>query len=74
MEDSAFQFSKLESNRGANRGVREMSNYPVKEYVVYRSPHGQILIDWNETLWEFGYPPLQRAPVQNWNAGCVRDA
>lgn len=51
-----------------------MSNYPVKEYVVYRSPHGQILIDWNETLWEFGYPPLQRAPVQNWNAGCVRDA
>lgn len=37
-------------------GVNEMGNYPVKEYVLYRNPHGQILIDWNETLWEFGHP------------------
>jgi len=28
----------------------------VAEYVVYRCPDGSILLDWNETLWKFGYP------------------
>jgi len=27
-----------------------------KEYVVYRAPDGIILLDWNNTLWKFGYP------------------
>lgn len=28
----------------------------VEEYIVYRCPDGSILLDWNETLWKFGYP------------------
>ena len=28
----------------------------VAEYIVYRCPDGSILLDWNETLWKFGYP------------------
>lgn len=27
-----------------------------KEYIVYRCPDGNILLDWNGTLWKFGYP------------------
>lgn len=27
-----------------------------REYVVYRCPDGKILLDWNETLWKYGYP------------------
>ena len=27
-----------------------------KKYVVYRCPDGSILLDWNETLWKYGYP------------------
>lgn len=27
-----------------------------KEYIVYRCPDGKILLDWNETLWKYGYP------------------
>lgn len=27
-----------------------------KEYVVYRTPIGTILLDWNDTLWTSGYP------------------
>lgn len=27
-----------------------------KEYVVYLCPDSGILLDWNETLWKFGYP------------------
>ncbi len=28
----------------------------LKQYVVYRCPNGTILLDWNETLWKYGYP------------------
>lgn len=25
-------------------------------YVVYRAPDGSILLDWDSTLWKYGYP------------------
>lgn len=28
----------------------------VAEYIVYRCPDGNVLLDWNETLWKSGYP------------------
>ena len=28
----------------------------IKEYVVYRTPIDTILLDWNNTLWTYGYP------------------
>lgn len=28
----------------------------VAEYIVYRCPDGGILLDWDETLWKYGYP------------------
>ena len=31
-------------------------NSQEKEYVVYRTPDGSILVDWNETTWKYGYP------------------
>lgn len=26
------------------------------EYVVYRLPNGDVLVDWNENTWKYGYP------------------
>ena len=31
-----------------------------KEYVVYRTPLGTILIDWDDCLWEYGYPSFSK--------------
>ena len=28
----------------------------VAEYIVYRCPDGNILLDWDGTLWKYGYP------------------
>lgn len=28
----------------------------MKEYIVYRCPNGEILLDWNGNLWKCGYP------------------
>lgn len=27
-----------------------------KEYIVYRTPDGGIMLDWNDTVWKYGYP------------------
>ena len=32
----------------------------VAEYVVYRCPDGSLLLDWNETLWKYGYPAYSK--------------
>lgn len=32
----------------------------VEEYVVYRTPDGGILLDWNENLWKSGYPAYSK--------------
>lgn len=37
-----------------------MKNKKMKEYVVYRCPDGTILLDWNNTLWTYGYPPYPK--------------
>lgn len=26
------------------------------EYVIYRLPNGEILVDWNGNTWKYGYP------------------
>lgn len=26
------------------------------EYVVYRLPNGEVLVDWNGNTWKYGYP------------------
>lgn len=31
-----------------------------KEYVVYRTPLGTILLDWNGCLWKYGYPAFSK--------------
>lgn len=32
----------------------------VKEYVVYMTPIDTILLDWNDTLWKYGYPAFSK--------------
>lgn len=32
----------------------------VKEYVVYMTPIDIILLDWNDTLWKYGYPAFSK--------------
>ena len=33
----------------------------IKEYVVYRTPIDTILLDWNNTLWTYGYPAFNKS-------------
>ncbi len=33
----------------------------IKEYVVYRYPNGDIVLDWNEGLWKYGYPAYSKS-------------
>lgn len=33
----------------------------IKEYVVYRTPVDTILLDWNNTLWTYGYPYFSKS-------------
>lgn len=33
----------------------------IKEYVVYRTPIGTILLDWNNNLWTYGYPAFTKS-------------
>lgn len=36
-------------------------NSQEKEYTVYRTPDGSILVDWNETTWKYGYPAYPKS-------------
>lgn len=33
----------------------------VKEYIVYMTPIDTILLDWNGTLWKYGYPAFSKS-------------
>jgi len=35
---------------------RDNAGAGIKEYIVYRCPDGNILLDWNNVLWKSGYP------------------
>lgn len=30
------------------------------EYVVYRLPNGEVLVDWNGNSWKYGYPTFPK--------------
>ena len=30
------------------------------EYVVYRLPNGEVLVDWNGNAWKYGYPAYSK--------------
>lgn len=32
-----------------------------KEYVAYLAPNNTILLDWNNTLWKYGYPTFPKS-------------
>lgn len=41
----------------------------MKEYIVYRTPHGEILVDWNETTWKYGYPSSPKSECKELERG-----
>lgn len=41
----------------------------VKEYVVYRTPDGTIYLDWNNTLWKYGYPSFLKSECEELEMG-----
>lgn len=42
------------------------------EYVVYECPNGDILLDWNETLWKYGYPVYPKAKCRELERGVCK--
>ena len=46
--------------REAGKSTGRKGNAMKKEYVVYRMPNGDVITDWNETVWRFGYPAFPK--------------
>ena len=41
----------------------------IKKYIVYRTPIGTVLVDWNDTLWKYGYPLFPKHCCQEVTSG-----
>lgn len=58
----SIETKKTSVETQSDRSNRPLSkNEDVKEYVVYRTPIGTILLDWNNTLWSYGYPYFSKS-------------
>lgn len=42
------------------------------EYVVYECPNGEILLDWNENLWKYGYPAFPKHKCKELERGVCK--
>ena len=42
------------------------------EYIVYECPNGDILLDWNETLWKYGYPAYPKHKCKELERGVCK--
>ena len=42
------------------------------EYVVYECPNGDILLDWNENLWKYGYPAYPKYKCKELERGVCK--
>ena len=41
----------------------------LKQYVVYVTPIDTVLVDWNETLWKYGYPLFEKCDCREVERG-----
>ena len=44
----------------------------IREYVVYEMPNGDILLDWDDTTWRFGYPYCAKSKCRELERGMCK--